>query len=135
MDTAETLALLDRHLTAENAHELDATLATLTPDCVFEDFALGRRWEGHDGAADHYRMWWDAFDVHVEGRQLHLTGDVAIAETTWEGTHTGEFLGIAPTHRNVRFEVAVFVDLRDGLMASERFYWDRAGVLEQLTGP
>ena len=133
MDSATTFALLDRHLIAENAHELEGTLATLTDDCVFVDFALGRRWEGRDGAAEHYRMWWDAFDVHVEGRQLHLAGDVAIAETTWVGEHVGEFLGIAPTHREVRFDVAVFVELRDGLMAGERFYWDRAAVVEQLT--
>jgi len=135
MDTDETMRLLGRHLDAENAHQMDETLATLAPDCVFVDYALDRRWEGHDGAAEHYRMWWDAFDTHVEGHRLHLAGDVAIAETTWEGTHVGEFLGIAPTGRKVRFEVAVFVDLRDGLMATERFYWDRAGVVDQLTGP
>jgi steroid delta-isomerase-like uncharacterized protein len=129
----DVVALLQRHLSAENAHLMDDTVATLTPDCVFVDVALGRRWEGHAGATEHYRMWWDAFDVQVTGDRLHLAGGgVAVAETHWSGTHVGPFLGIEPSSRPVRFEVAVFIDVRDGLISGERFYWDRAGLLEQL---
>jgi len=126
------LQVLDRHVAAENAHDLAATLATLTPDCEFVDGALGMRWSGHEGAAAHYTMWWDAFDVQVTGERLHLAEDSAVAETTWMGTHVGTFAGIAATHRPVEFTVAVVVEFRDGLMASERFYWDAAGLARQL---
>ena len=38
MSTRETnQACLIRHLTAENGHRLEETLATLTADCLFED--------------------------------------------------------------------------------------------------
>ena len=66
------LQVLDRHLAAENAHDLAGTLATLTADCEFVDAALGMRWSGHDGAAAQYTMWWNAFDLRVIGERLHL---------------------------------------------------------------
>ena len=59
------LALIRRHLEAENAHDLEGTLATLHPQCQFDDFATGQRWFGHEGAAAHYRQWWTTFDVEV----------------------------------------------------------------------
>ena len=43
--------LIGRHLAAENAQDLPGTLATLHPDCRFEDLATGQTWHGHDGAA------------------------------------------------------------------------------------
>jgi steroid delta-isomerase-like uncharacterized protein len=133
MTQAESyLELLDRHLAAENAHDMAGTLATLTEDCEFVDVALGRRWSAHAGAAEHYRMWWDAFDVSVSGERLHLSRDTAVAETTWRGRHVGPFLGVAPTGRDVELQIAVFVEFRDGLMAGERFYWDTAALSDQL---
>ena len=51
----QTLAeLVRRHLTAENAQDLDGTLVTLHADCRFEDPATGQVWLGRDGAASHY---------------------------------------------------------------------------------
>jgi steroid delta-isomerase-like uncharacterized protein len=126
------LHLLDRHLAAENAHDLAGVLATLVADCEFVDTTLGMRWTGHQGATEHYRMWWDAFDLEVIGERLHLGADSAVAETLWQGTHVGAFAGVAPTGRAVELSVAVVVDFRDGLMAGERFYWDAAGLARRL---
>src|SRR6185369_7468647 len=61
-------ACLVRHLTAENAHRLEETLATLTEDCVFEDVALQKTFGGRAGAAEYYRMWWSAFQIKVHRR-------------------------------------------------------------------
>ena len=126
------LQLLDRHLAAENAHDLAGTLATLTPDCEFVDGGLRMRWSGHDGAAAHYTMWWNAFELQVAGERLHLADESAVAETTWRGTHIGPFAGVAATGSAVEFTVAVVVEFRDGLMAGERFYWDTASLARQL---
>lgn len=129
---SQILELLERHLEAENAHRLDDTLATLTPDCVFVDSTLRQRWTGHEGAAEHYTMWWEAFDTEVVGDRLHLARQSAVAETTWHGRHVGDFLGLAPTGRPVELNVAVVVQFRDGLMSGERFYWDSADLADQL---
>ena len=132
MSEDHVLRLLDRHLSAENAHDLSGTLSTLVPDCEFVDETLGIRWSGHDGAAAHYTMWWNAFDLEVTGERLHLAGESAVAETTWRGTHVGQFADVAATGSEVEFSVAVVITFRDGLMAGERFYWDAAGLARQL---
>ena len=56
MSHGYSLQLLDRHLAAENAHDLNGTLATRVDDCEFIDDTLGVGWRGHDGAAAHYTM-------------------------------------------------------------------------------
>ena len=126
--------LLLEHLGAENNHRLDATLATLTPDCVFEDVALQRTFHGHAGAGEYYQLWWSAFDIQVErgGGSYWISDDLYVAEPVYSGTHVGEFLGIAPTHQPVRFRFVVFVTFRDGKFAGERFYYDLASLLHQI---
>ncbi len=53
----DSLALIRRHLEAENAHDLDGTPATLNPECRFDGVATGQCWVGHEGATAHYRQW------------------------------------------------------------------------------
>jgi len=128
--------LIIRHLTAENAHDLAGTLATLHPDCVFEDHATGQIWHGHEGASAHYRQWWQAFDVKVvrgpSQAAYWVSADTYVAQATWEGRHIGNFLGIAPTNAPIRQRFVVFVGMRDGLMAGEKFYYDLASLVAQL---
>src|SRR5262245_11426693 len=86
MVTKEELALVDRHLAAENEHRMDDTLATLHPDCVFEDIAMGKVYRGREGAREYYATWWTAFDLTVRGKKRHLTTEGAmIAETSYVG--------------------------------------------------
>lgn len=129
-------ALVMRHLEAENRHDLEATLATLHPACVFEDRALGLRLAGRAGAARYYRLWWDAFGVTVErpddGAAYWTTDGIYVAEAAYRGRHDGPFLGIDSTGRSIVLRFTVFVTFRDGLMAGERFYYDLAGLLRQL---
>jgi steroid delta-isomerase-like uncharacterized protein len=128
--------LIFRHLAAENAHDLAATLATLHPECVFEDHATGQIWHGHEGASAHYRQWWRAFDVRVTRGKSQASywaaEDIYIAEATWEGRHIGDFLGIAPTNASIKQPFVVFVAIQDGLMAGEKFYYDLSSLVAQL---
>jgi steroid delta-isomerase-like uncharacterized protein len=130
----EALAqLLRRHLEAENARRMDDTLATLTADCVFDDRALGRVFHGRDGAADYYRMWWDAFAPTVSPEHLYWRDDGGIvAETRYRGVHDGLYLGIEPTGREIDVPVLILAHFADGLMAGERFYYDLATIGRQL---
>lgn len=130
----ELLGLLARHLEAENAHDMVATLATLTDDVLFVDTALGT-YNGQDGAARYYEQWWKGFDTAVTPEELHIVdGHTAVAETRWRGKHIGTFLDIAPTGRTIDVPVAIVVEVRDGLMATERLYWDAHSMIASLTG-
>lgn len=126
--------LLQEHLAAENQHSLEDTLATLDPDCVFEDIALQRSFHGHAGAAEYYQLWWSAFRIQVQpGTHAFWASDeVFVAEPVYVGTHVGDFLGIAPTQRPVRFRFTVFVTFKDGKFSGERFYYDLASLLRQI---
>ena len=132
----EHAAMLRRHLEAENAHDLEGTLATLHQDCVFKDHATGQVWNGREGAAAHYRQWWDCFDVEVvrkDGQSAGWIGDnVYAAEATWIGTHSGEFLGTPATGRPISQPFVVFVAFKDGLMSEERFHYDLGALLRQI---
>jgi predicted ester cyclase len=120
-DRAGNEAVLYEHLGAENRHDMEATLATVHPECVFVDEQLGMRWQGHDGAREHYAMWWSAFGVTVGDGTLHWSrDDFLIGDALYVGTHEGTFAGIAPTGRSIRLPFVVFVDFRDGLLAGER---------------
>jgi len=129
-------ALVGRHLTAENGQDLAGTLATLHPECVFEDFATGQVWHGHEGAAAHYRQWWTTFDVTVKRGPGQsggwLEGGGYMAEVTWHGRHIGRFLGIEPTGRTIAQPFVVTLSFKDGLMFSERFHYDLASLLRQI---
>ncbi len=131
-------ALVRRHLEAENAHDLPGTLATLHPECRFDDFATGQSWAGHDGAAAHYRQWWTTFDVVVQRspgqRATWSADDFYMAEATWHGKHIGPFLGMAPSARTIMQPFVVVLTFRDGLMAGERFHYDLASLVRQI-GP
>ena len=133
MVTPEHLQVVARHLAAENEHRMEDTLATLHPDCVFEDVAMGLTWNGREGAREYYRIWWNAFDLQVRGKRRHGTSEgMLIAETSYVGRHVGDFFGLAPTQRPIELRLAVVIDFRAGLMNGERFYYDLLGLLRQL---
>lgn len=133
----ELADLVGRHLTAENAHDLPGTLATLHPECRFEDLATGQSWSGHEGAAAHYRQWWTTFDVKVQrgpGQQAVWSAEgFFMAESTWHGKHVGPFLGIPASGRTIAQPFVVVLNFKDGLMLGERFHYDLASLLRQIT--
>lgn len=137
MTTRETNRdCLYRHTAAEHRHDMAGTLATLHPDCRFEDRPVGLMLEGREGARRHYELWWGAFGIVAEEGRLHWAADdLVIGEAVFAGVHEGSFLGIAPTGRAVRFPFTVIVGFRDGLLASERFTYDLNDVLRQLDQP
>jgi hypothetical protein len=133
---ADRLAILARHLEAENAHDIDSIMATYVerPIVVIN----GRAIEGREGV----RMFHQRFgfggdgsfaDVHVEERHRHETKEAIAIEQPLSGRHVAEWERAAATGK--RFEVAVCTVYRfapDGLLQSEDVYFDRARLREQL---
>jgi steroid delta-isomerase-like uncharacterized protein len=128
--------MLQRHLAAENAHDMAATLATVHPDCMFRDFATGQEFPGLAGAERHYRQWWSAFGNVVEraplGGAWWLDDETYVAEPQYAGRQVGPFLGLPATGRRFVLPFVVFVRFREGLFVEERFYYDLGSLLRQL---
>jgi predicted ester cyclase len=61
--------------------------------------------------------------------------DKVMTYKTFSGTHTGEFMGIPPTGRPVRFAVMDIVRIRDGQIVEHWGLVDQAALVAQLTSP
>lgn len=126
-------AVLQTHVSAETAFDMEETLATLTEDCLFEDVPSGRTYCGREAVSTYYRQWWEAFGNVPSGSRRYVpSGDCLIVETRFVGMHRGPYRGAAPTGRPIDLPVAIFVSFRDGLMSGERFYYDETTLRAQI---
>ena len=79
------------------------------------------------------QMYASAFpDARLQIRRVYELGDVSIAEFSYSGTHTGEFMGIAPTGKRAQGIVCNVLEHRDGKVYREREYMDSMHLLTQL---
>jgi len=78
MVSKEELALVDRHLAAENEHRMDDTLATLHPACVFEDMAMPKVYRGRQGARDVSPICRSIADVLYASGTAHRSGGLFV---------------------------------------------------------
>jgi len=88
----DLLTLLDRFADAWNRHDLDALMAMMTDDCVFEASAgpqvNGERSEGRDAVRAAFAAVFDTFpDAHWGHCRHFVVGDRAVSEWTFTGTH------------------------------------------------
>jgi steroid delta-isomerase-like uncharacterized protein len=92
------------------------------------DFGMGR-----EGFKRQWRRWREAFpDLHFQVEELVAEGDTVVSRWTLTGTHTGPFLGIAPTGRTIQVCGMSLDHLRDGLLVSGFDGWDNLGLRQQL---
>jgi steroid delta-isomerase-like uncharacterized protein len=71
-------------------------------------------------------------DLHSQVEETLEEGDRRAARFTVTGTHLGDFFGIPPTSAKVRFQSAVIVHLKDGLLFEEWEFADSASILAQI---
>ena len=82
-----------------NAHDIDGFTSVLADDAVFRAPG-GMNGQGKAACAQFYAGWFEAFpDVHVQVRDLHIAGDVAVEEGTFTGTHQGALRSPPATSR------------------------------------
>ena len=91
MTPQEAIGLLERHTAAWNAHDVDALLALMTSDCVFDAAAgpsvHGQRRAGHDALRQAFHAIFEAFPDATWNDAVHgTTGDRGTSEWTFRGT-------------------------------------------------
>lgn len=75
-------------------------------------------------------------DLHVTYVNEVVEGNKAVRHITTEGTHVGEFLGVAPTHRRVTFDVVDIIRFDDaGQMVEHWSVVDLFSLPQQLNAP
>jgi predicted ester cyclase len=71
-------------------------------------------------------------DMHADVEDLLVDGDSAALRLTIHGTHSGPFMGIAPTGKAVQWESVGIAHFRDGKMYRVWVQPDLMGLLQQL---
>ena len=130
------LGLVEEHIAAENASDIERTMATYgrNASIVFNGVTL----DGHESIRALYE------ELGFGGRggfsnlcqevlHRYVTDEAVIIELTVTGEHTGTWQGIAATGRKIKLPVcAIFVFDEEGKAASERVYFDGSILLKQL---
>ena len=134
------VALFQRHVEAELAGDLDATMGTMTDDPHLNHVPTMAGGVGGEGVRAFYRdhLVGKFFppDVKITNVSRTVGGDQVVEELAISFTHTTpmDWLlpGVTPTGKPVEMAVAVIVGFRDGKISHEHIYWDQAGVLVQI---
>jgi steroid delta-isomerase-like uncharacterized protein len=71
-------------------------------------------------------------DLHTTIEDLIAEGDKVAVRQTWRGTHSGNFLGIPPTGKQVIFTSLEIYRAAGGKLAEEWVELDMLGLLQQL---
>lgn len=73
-------------------------------------------------------------DFHPKIHWQLADGDRVITYKTYYGTHEGDFLGIAPTHRKIHFETVDVMRVRDGKITEHWGVGNLFSLMQQLGG-
>jgi ketosteroid isomerase-like protein len=126
----------EKHTEAFNSHDIDGFAGALADDVVFRAPG-GMAGERKPAFIQFFGGWLDAFpDAHVEIHDLHITGDVAVHEGTFTGTHHGGLHApageVRATGRPITLDYIEVLHHRDGKQVSVNLMYDQLLLLEQL---
>lgn len=126
--------IIDRHFAAENAHDVEATLATYTDDIVWDDVTHPAcPVQGKEAAGEIYKSIIDSIpDINLESVLRFSADDRVVDEAILTGHVHGEWAGIDGGGAPVRVRILHVFDIRDGLIARENTWFDASAVMRQV---
>ncbi|MFD7261001.1 ester cyclase [Streptomyces sp. NPDC059874] len=105
----------------------------VAPDYVDHDiFRADPNLQGVDGIMADLDMWRSAFDMSFTKDQQLAEGDLVTTLWTWNATHTGEFMGLAPTGKKVSSTGSTTFRCKDGMIVEGWWQYDIMNVMRQL---
>src|SRR6185437_2173853 len=122
---------------AYNKRDFNAAAKLASEGYEAHDMAMGEIMHGPDGGKKDLERWATAFpDSRADIVHLGATDDGAVVEFTGRGTHTGSLdtpMGpIAATNKKVELSFCDVMEIHNGLITSQRRYWDANTLLRQL---
>jgi carboxymethylenebutenolidase len=140
MSAQENLKLWEQHILGEFVNkDVELALSTMVEDASVMHMPTRSGGKGKAELRAYYR---DMFIPSIPSEWEHVvtnrvfTDDTIVEEAKARLVHSKQmdwFLpGIPPTNRLIEMELVIFIEFRDGKMATERIYWDQAAVLRQI---
>ena len=131
---AARIALVEKHIRCENAHDLEGVLGTFGNSAHYDDQSWGEHYEGPGGVRAFYEQLMRALpDLEIKVLRQHVTDDAILVEVMIRGTHLGTWRGLPATGRRVEVPLCgVYTFDENDRLAGERIYYDRGTVLRQM---
>jgi steroid delta-isomerase-like uncharacterized protein len=125
------------HLDTFNAKDWKRYRAGFTDDATYDEEATHRQATGADEIIKNVKQWVDAFpDLKGTEVSAYSSGDTAIMEIFWEGTHRGPLFGpmasIPPSGKKGKVSAVQVIRFEGGKVAEMRHYFDLLTVLQQI---
>jgi steroid delta-isomerase-like uncharacterized protein len=126
---AAMLRFIDEYQRGGDERALEAVIA---PDVV-DHTPLPGVPKGRAGVKAIFDMFRAAFpDFRADVLDQVAEGDKVVTYKTFSGSQRGEFMGIPPTGRHVRFNLIDIVRMRDGQVVEHWNVVDLASLMQQL---
>lgn len=135
MDRQAMRTLIERHLKAEGAGDVDGAVSVYTDDVVHDAVGFpGSPRTGKDAAQDFYRFLTTNFRTeHETPTHEYWTEDAVVMEQLMTGTVIGQMLGLPGNGRQITFRILHVFEFRDGLISRENIWIDSAAIVDQLS--
>jgi len=125
--------MLRDYAAAWSSGDVEKVVSFLTDDCVIENVGGGTAYRGQEEikawARDNFAS---TPDFKIEVTSLFVAGDWGGAEWIQSGTYTGEVAGTEVTGKHFSGRGASVIELHEGKIKREAFYWDSLSFLRQL---
>jgi steroid delta-isomerase-like uncharacterized protein len=135
MNQQQMRALVERHLKAEGAGDVEGAVAVYTDD--IEHDVVG--WPtgpltGKDAARGFYQHLTANFRTEDEQpTRQYWTDDAMVLDQMMTGTVTGSMLGMPGNGRSITFRILHVFEFKDGLISRENVWLDGAAIQQQLS--
>jgi steroid delta-isomerase-like uncharacterized protein len=122
---------------AYNEKNWDRARAALTPEIVYEEVGTHRKIKGVEDVLTVWKGWATAIpDSHATFQSEIVSGNTAVLEITWIGTHNGPLntgdREIPPTGKKIELRAIQVVDVDNDRVRSVRQYFDMGTLLKQI---
>lgn len=134
MTPAALRAAYEAHLTAVNAHDVQAIMETFHDDCYVEDLAFGLRVSGKDAVERYYEQLFHMFrDAKMNVDAWAFGEDVVVTWGTYRVTVPGLFLGTSGTIGPLEITSGVTIaTYADGLLHGERIFLNLGSICDDV---
>ena len=132
MSTDENKAAKRRYLEAFNQRNLETLDQLFTPDYVLHS-AGSPDLRGIDALRETVASTLASLsDLEMTADDMIAEGDKVVTRWTLKATHTGEFMGVAPTQKRLMFTGTIIDRFVDGRVVEAWETFNELGVLQQL---
>ena len=133
----KSIELLQKNIEAFNKGDLETFGSTLARNGRYEEHATKRVTTSRDEEVDLTRGWREAFpDARGTIRNMVSSGDQAVAEITWEGTHKGNLetpAGRIPASgKKISVLASMVVQVRGDEITESHHYFDMNTLVDQI---